>query len=61
MLSRTIQHFFGVEMQNTNEIISIVCKMLVFRADYRVQTPHEIFYKVLSVVMSEHMQKLPAA
>ena len=39
----------------------IVYKMLVFRADYRVQTPHEIFYEVLSVATSERMQKLPAA
>ena len=27
----------------------------------RVQTPHEIFYEVLSVATSERMQKLPAA
>ena len=35
--------------------------MLVFRADYRVQTPHEIFYEVLSVAMSKRMHKPPAA
>ncbi len=39
----------------------IVYKMLVFRADNGVQTPHEIFYEVLSVATSERMQKLPTA